>query len=81
MTNELGITQEDIKEWTMQAVDERVQKYLNSINAENIINDYAKSNLKNLLQDYRKTDEILKDAVAQEIRRTLKINIGLKENE
>jgi hydrogenase maturation factor HypE len=79
MTNELGISQDDIMTWTKNAVDERVNKYLKGIDLPDLVIRYAKDNLKSMLSDHTKTDGLLRDAIYKEVKESVRLNIEVKE--
>lgn len=81
MTNELKITQDDVKEWTLQAVKEQTQKILNSLNIQDIMESYIKNTIKNIFEDYHKTEKILTEALHKEIEKKLSISVSLRKDD
>jgi len=78
MVNELGISRDDIKEWTMQAAKETVEKELRGIDIKEIANAIAHRELKSVYNyDYQK--KIVSEAIGNIVRESLSISVGLKE--
>lgn len=71
MFNELGITKEDIKEWTKEAIDERIGKIIGQMNIEQKITDTASRILYN---SWNVTDSIKKD-IAVELAKKIDISL------
>lgn len=59
MANELGITKEDIKQWTIEAVEASVQRQIGQIDVEGIISSTLKR------EQYRITSNASKDLVKE----------------
>ena len=77
MVNELGISRDDIKEWTMQAVTETVEKGLHGIDIEKIANIIAHRKLESVY-DYDCQKRLVSEAIGNIVRERLSISIGLK---
>lgn len=76
MVNELGITREDIKEWTFDAVETTVKKEFGQINITGIINkildDELNAGYPNLKEKLiNKAAKELADSMAQSMRITV----------
>ena len=71
MFNELGITKEDIKEWTKEAIDERVEKLIGQMNVEQMINNTASRILYN---SWNLMDAIKKD-IETELAKKIDISV------
>lgn len=78
MVNELGVSREDIKEWTMQAVRETVEKELRSVNVRSMAHDIARKELKGVY-DYGYQRDVIRAAIGDIVRKSLSISVGLKE--
>ena len=78
MVNELGISREDIKEWTMQAVAETVEKVMRSVNIEKLAYDIANNKIKSVYE-YSVQKDIVAKALENVVRDKLKISLTLKE--
>jgi hypothetical protein len=74
MVNELGITREDIEEWTKQSVAETIEKVLKGIKIENLARDVVLSRF-----DYFYKKSSISDAVERIVREKLDFDIKLKE--
>ncbi len=72
--NDLGITREDIKEWTKEAIQETVTKIVGQMNVAGIIRDKIGYELKYV----GIRDEILRQ-VATEMAKELTITVQKKE--
>lgn len=68
MYNELGITREDIKTWTKEAIHERVDKLVGQMDIAGIATRAARANA---LQVFN----VIKEQVALEIVKKITINI------
>jgi hypothetical protein len=77
MVNELGISRDDIKEWTMQAVKETVEKELRSLHIKNIAESVTKRQLESVY-NYSHQKEVISEAIGDVVRKTLNISVGLK---
>jgi len=69
MVNELGITRDDIKQWTKEAVKEVAEKQLGQINVDEIVNKHLKARA-------WETVNTFKESIAKEI--VTKLNISIK---
>jgi ribonucleotide reductase alpha subunit len=79
MVNELGISRDDIKEWTIQAVKEAVEKELRGLHLEDVARSVAKQRLESIYNhDYQKN--LVSEAIGDVVRKTLSISIRLKED-
>jgi len=74
MVNELGISRDDIKEWTMQAVKETVQKELRGVDVATL----ARDSVRHEVNRYGFTNEVLTAAVEKIVNETLDIRIDVK---
>jgi hypothetical protein len=77
MVNELGISREDIKEWTMQAVKETVEKELRGLHLKDIAESVTRKQLESVY-NYSHQKEVISGAIGDVIRKTLDISIRLK---
>ena len=77
MVNELGISREDIKEWTMQAVKETVEKELRGIEISKLVTATAVQ----IINSNRYLYGFDKDVIAQAVYEIIKnkIVIDIKE--
>jgi adenylosuccinate lyase len=64
MVNELGISREDIKEWTMQAVKETVEKELRGFN----VLEVARESVKSLIYDNYDRRKCVEDAFTKAVK-------------
>jgi len=78
MVNELGISRDDIKEWTMQAVKETVEKEMRSVDAKKIAYDLARYEIKNVY-DYSYQRDVVRGAIGDVVRNSLSVSVKLKE--
>jgi len=78
MVNELGISRDDIKEWTMQAVKETVEKELRGVDVKKIAYDLARYEVKSVY-DYSYQREAVRGAIGDVIRELLSVSVKLKE--
>jgi hypothetical protein len=79
MVNELGITREDIKDWTMQSVKETVEKELRGVDIKKVVYDNVRSSVNN---DYRyesKQRDVISSALREVIEKKLDFSIKFKE--
>jgi hypothetical protein len=80
MVNELGISREDIREWTMQAVRETVEKELRGIEVGKMAYDI----LRNSMRDSHSYGGLQREAVSEALHKTiaerLEISIRIKED-
>ena len=79
MVNELGITREDIQEWTIQAVKETVERHIKCMKFEDRASSLAMSFIKDELAGWRRSD-YLKDAIAKVFERDFRFDIIPKEH-
>jgi hypothetical protein len=73
MTNELGITRQDIEAWTKQAVANEVEKKLGQINISKLVNDSILKATQNAMTGYSTTG--IKQALAEQLANQLKITV------
>jgi len=78
MVNELGISREDIMEWTIQAVKETVEKVLRGVDVEKLAYDVANNKIKGVYE-YNTQKELVSVAIEKVIRDKLSISLKLKE--
>jgi len=80
MVNELGISREDIKEWTMQAVKETVEKELRGFN----VLEVARESVKGLIYDSYDRRKCVEDAFTKAVKTIVEneitITLNKKEN-
>jgi ribosomal protein S4 len=81
MVNELGISREDIKEWTMQAVSETVDKILRGIDMEKLAYDIAKTSINNTYGNYSFVKEVFAKVLQAFLEKRLAFTVKLKEEE
>ena len=62
MANELGITKGDIKNWTTEAVTDRVDKLVGQLNVDELIKKVIRSEL-----SYTRINELAKEAIKEEV--------------
>jgi len=79
MVNELGITREDIKEWTMQAIKETVEKELRGIDLHDLAVDSAKKCVADPWTNQRTAEEAFRTVLTGVIKDQLVISLHLKE--
>jgi hypothetical protein len=82
MVNELGISREDIKEWTMQAVKETIEKELRGFSVESAAEEYVRSIIRS--DSCSSTDRAIERAFTNTltknfIQENLVISLKLKE--
>lgn len=70
MVNELGISRDDIMQWTREAIQEQVQKLVGQMNVEQIIMQNAK------LSSYEFS--LIREAIAKELAKN--ITVGFKKD-
>ncbi|MDR0322340.1 MAG: hypothetical protein LBI28_12635 [Treponema sp.] len=78
MVNELGISREDIKEWTMQAVKETVEKELRGIEVNKKAEEVAERIVNRNISNYAFQKEVVAEAVTNLINDLVKIRIELR---
>ena len=78
MVNELGIGRDDIKEWTMQAVKEAVEKEMRGVDVEKVACDLARQQLQGVY-DYNYQRQMVNEAIGDAVRKSLVISVGLRE--
>jgi len=79
MVNELGISREDIKEWTMQAVRETVEKELRGFDIKEVARLTAKSMVSNSYTSQRALEEAFKEVVTTAMKEQFHLSIKVKE--
>jgi Txe/YoeB family toxin of Txe-Axe toxin-antitoxin module len=77
MVNELGIGQEEIREWTMESVKETIEKIMRERRWEDYINDVVKSLFRN---DYENRQAVER-AVSDYLYNSFRINIEKREGD
>ena len=80
MVNELGISREDIKEWTKEAVKETAEKILKGMDVESIISSAARRMIDNDYSNQMRLNRVFQDTVEKIIREKLVVSIGLKND-
>jgi len=81
MVNELGISREDIKEWTMQAVKETVEKELRGFDATAIAKIAAENYISNSYTRQKAIEEAFKGVISDAIKEQLVISLKPKKEE
>ena len=76
MANELGITKEEIKEWTMEAVKETAEKALRGYSLEKIASDFAKVKV----ADSWASQLALEKAFERVLQEKLEFSVKVKED-
>ena len=79
MVNELGISRDDIKEWTIQAVSETVDKILRQYNIKKFVHDAADSAIRYNKTLYGFDKEAVSKAIYEIVKSKLKVHLELKE--
>ena len=77
MVNELGISRDDIKEWTMQTVAETVEKVLRGIDVEKLVYEKAYYEL-NKITTYTNLRQNYMSTLNKMLKERLDIQINLK---
>jgi hypothetical protein len=80
MVNELGISREDIREWTMQAVRETVKKELRGIDVKKLTYDILRSSVKDSYGYGGLQKEAISKAINETIKEKLEISIHMRED-
>ena len=80
MVNELGITREDIKEWTMQAVQETVEKILRGVKVEDLVYESVRRIVTRDINEFSFARDVMEKVAYGLIKDKLKISIELKED-
>ena len=75
MVNELGISREDIKEWTIQSINETVEKILRGIKIDDLARDIVLARF-----DYFYKNSCITHAVEKIVRERLDFEITIKES-
>jgi len=77
MVNELGISCEDIKEWTMQAVEETVEKILCGLDLKGIVKELAWQKVRNSYTSQNALEnafvEVVKTAMQEQFRLSIEV--------
>jgi hypothetical protein len=81
MVNELGIGREDIKEWTMQAVRETVEKELRGLDLNDKVRDVAMRIIRDNATSYNCQRDAVVNAVSAILRETVEISFKPKGGE
>jgi hypothetical protein len=83
MTNELGITREDIRAWTTQSVATEISKLVGQLNIDDMVSDAVKKAVDSALDSnttfYRGDRAKLREAIAKEIAKGVSIQITAKD--
>ncbi|MDR1046626.1 MAG: hypothetical protein LBL64_02530 [Treponema sp.] len=80
MANELGISREDIREWTMQAVKETVEKELRGIDVRKLAYDILQNSVKASYGYGGLQKEAVSEAIHKTIKEKLEISIRMRED-
>ena len=80
MVNELKITREDIKEWTMQAVNESVEKILRGMSIEDLVRDSVHRIITQNVNAFSFAQDITEKIAGDMLRKKLDISVKLKED-
>ncbi|MDR1587597.1 MAG: hypothetical protein LBS57_09090 [Treponema sp.] len=80
MVNELGISREDIREWTMQAAKETVEKELRGVNVNKLTYDILKSSVMTSYGYGGLQKEVISEAIRKTIAEKLEISIRMRED-
>lgn len=75
MVNELGISRDDIKEWTMEAVKETVGKIVRGYNLNDLIESAARQNLNGAFRGDSEAKRRVEEAVQSMLSEKYKIVI------
>ena len=78
MVNELGITRDDIREWTMQAVQETVEKIVRGVDVPKMAQNAVQDMFRGFDSRYSAREAVEK-AVAKTVAEDLIIAIGIKD--
>jgi len=79
MVNELGITREDIKDWTMQSVKETVEKELRGVDIKKVVYDNVRSAVNKDYQYGSKQRDVISAALREVIEKRVDFSIRFKE--
>jgi hypothetical protein len=79
MVNELGISRDDIKEWTMEAIKESVEKILRGYNVKDRVEYIADRVVRDNITNVHTQKEIVTAAIEKILRDTVKIYFEKKE--
>lgn len=82
MANELGITKDDIKQWTKDAVQETVEKYLNGIDIEAEAHQALSKAARSIIGvPYSNSEQRIREQIVKELVQQVRISVREPANE
>jgi len=79
MVNELGISRDDIKEWTIQAIQETVEKELRGFDVKALADRFVGRLLDNSYDVKNWTRAAFNEIITTQLRQKLVMSVELKE--
>ena len=80
MVNELGISRDDIKEWTMQAVQETVEKILRGVKVEELVYESVRRIITRNISEFSFARDVMEKVAYELVKDKIKFTIELRED-